>query len=426
MMEEEQRKALTKYADQQINEQLLTLYKKAQEDILTQVSKVFEKVAIEGSWTWVDMQKYNRAEKLYQGIQKITKDLGGDEERALKNILKATYQEEYARKLIDNYYELLGKSVDELQQAFDLEDYERSYYGLLTKDPPKELLGFQFHLIDTKAVEEVLLFPWSGANYSDRIWKEKGHLMLAIKEDLTQSMIQGESMYKAAARVKKRMGSTAFNCTRLARTEIMRASNEGHIKAIQEDGIEKVQWLATLDERTCDICGPKDMKIYSLNERPTMPAHPQCRCCWIPVISDVTSSGKRLVQDTGKVITETPWDEWKVAKYTGIIKKQGEIQKFGKVIPPFKTKILRTTRHGDDRLNERGVTLNEAQSYVDEAVIAFEQRQGTYLFLSDKGVSVVNKKNKLVTVYPAKNYDETTRITVKAVKSVGPSGGDRG
>jgi hypothetical protein len=51
--------------------------------------------------------------------------------------------------------------------------------------------------------------------------------------------------------------------------------------------IDGVQWLATLDHRTCLICGAYDGKIWTkdrLYEVKVPPAHPNCRCVLIPYI----------------------------------------------------------------------------------------------------------------------------------------------
>jgi hypothetical protein len=44
----------------------------------------------------------------------------------------------------------------------------------------------------------------------------------------------------------------------IARTETMRAYNAGNIVAAQESGAPFVEWIASPDEKTCHICGPRD------------------------------------------------------------------------------------------------------------------------------------------------------------------------
>ena len=48
----------------------------------------------------------------------------------------------------------------------------------------------------------------------------------------------------------------------IARTETMRAYNAGNLAAIEENGARYAEWIASPDEATCAICGPRDGKIF--------------------------------------------------------------------------------------------------------------------------------------------------------------------
>lgn len=70
----------------------------------------------------------------------------------------------------------------------------------------------------------------------------------------------------------------------IARTETMRAYNAGAVAGIREAGADRVEWIATEDERTCPICSPRDGQTYPVGEV-DVPAHPRCRCivtAWYP------------------------------------------------------------------------------------------------------------------------------------------------
>lgn len=51
------------------------------------------------------------------------------------------------------------------------------------------------------------------------------------------------------------------------------------IKAFKDAGVKKVRWITEDDDRVCEICGPRHMKIYSIDDVPPK-AHWGCRC-WI-------------------------------------------------------------------------------------------------------------------------------------------------
>lgn len=48
------------------------------------------------------------------------------------------------------------------------------------------------------------------------------------------------------------------------------------------------RWVATLDRRTCIVCGNAENKFYKkLSDIDTPPLHPNCRCSVVPVIKDM-------------------------------------------------------------------------------------------------------------------------------------------
>ena len=61
-----------------------------------------------------------------------------------------------------------------------------------------------------------------------------------------------------------------------------------------EDIIKGVQWVATLDTRTCPICGALDGKQFPVSSGPTPPEHHNCRCTRVPVLKSWKELGLPL------------------------------------------------------------------------------------------------------------------------------------
>jgi len=55
----------------------------------------------------------------------------------------------------------------------------------------------------------------------------------------------------------------------------------------KKHGVAEVEWLAALDERTCDECDDLNGKKFPIDEVPNCPLHPTCRCVLLPVIAEV-------------------------------------------------------------------------------------------------------------------------------------------
>jgi len=79
----------------------------------------------------------------------------------------------------------------------------------------------------------------------------------------------------------------------IAVTEVTRAYSEGNEAAWRESGsVEGKEWLTSVDERVCPICGPLHGQIVPLNSDfsgpggsfHNPPAHPRCRCDTAPVV----------------------------------------------------------------------------------------------------------------------------------------------
>lgn len=60
------------------------------------------------------------------------------------------------------------------------------------------------------------------------------------------------------------------------------AVDEATIKGFTDMGVERVQWIAADDEKTCPTCGERDNKIYKIENLPPKP-HYGCRCYIVPV-----------------------------------------------------------------------------------------------------------------------------------------------
>lgn len=58
--------------------------------------------------------------------------------------------------------------------------------------------------------------------------------------------------------------------------------DEATIQAYNDMGVEKVKWVATVDNRTCEVCRERNGKIYELSKVPVK-THYNCRCYLEPV-----------------------------------------------------------------------------------------------------------------------------------------------
>lgn len=200
------------------------------------------------------------------------------------------------------------------------EVYEDTYYRIWYNIDQYHGFHAEFARIDPHSVETLLKYPFNGANFSSRLWKQKEHLQSQLMESLTTIMIQGVPPQNLAKDFAKKMQSKKYDAYRLLYTESSYLMSEATHAGYKEDGVEQYQIIATLDSKTCGICGKLDGKIFRVDEAVTgknkPPFHCFCRCTDAAYYPDTPTEGEmRVARDpeTGKtceVPADMTYEEW--------------------------------------------------------------------------------------------------------------------
>ncbi|MDD1729827.1 MAG: minor capsid protein [Methanospirillum sp.] len=108
----------------------------------------------------------------------------------------------------------------------------------------------------------------------------------SVLSELTEGMLRSEGIDQLVKRISRYVdagsGKGQSRAEMIARSEVMYGLNQGTLTRFKRDNITKVQWLAGPDDRMCAICGQKNGSIYDIEKAPSLPYHPNCRCCWTP------------------------------------------------------------------------------------------------------------------------------------------------
>lgn len=105
---------------------------------------------------------------------------------------------------------------------------------------------------------------------------------------LSEGLASGYSPVKIAREMNKSITELSrYRCGMIAQTEIINAHAEGQLDSFQLLGVEKLgvmaEWSTAGDDLVCPICGGYEGEIFTISEaRGLIPAHVNCRCCWIP------------------------------------------------------------------------------------------------------------------------------------------------
>jgi SPP1 gp7 family putative phage head morphogenesis protein len=110
-----------------------------------------------------------------------------------------------------------------------------------------------------------------------------------LKQSLVSSLGLGLGIGPIVAGMRQALALPGYRAARIARTEILRATNEGLRDAFIKSGVvKKWRWSAALSARTCAACLQQHGKVFPLTT--PMQRHVQCRCSMSPYLGDGTDA----------------------------------------------------------------------------------------------------------------------------------------
>ncbi|CCI81996.1 minor capsid protein [Lactobacillus hominis] len=219
---------------------------------------------------------------------------------------------------------------DSLIKVFN-DTYLRQTYNKQVLDGK---ININFSHFNEKELENIVYHPWKGSDFSKRIWKNYTQV---LPDALTDAMLRGTFLGYSSEKVVKILREQVSNVAnnnlhRLVVTEMGHAAEEATYQFYKDSDIEKYQYLATLESRTCDQCAHLDEKIFKVSEKreginyPLI--HPYCRCTTVPYMDDLPNLETRWSRDreTGKgtFVKNQTFSEWATGK------KQNRMPTFSK------------------------------------------------------------------------------------------------
>jgi SPP1 gp7 family putative phage head morphogenesis protein len=206
-------------------------------------------------------------------------------------------------------------------------------------DIQKATAGFQMAGVPRRALDTILKSKWAGTHYSTSVWQNRdamaGILDRALMEqasmgklsDMTMQDVRGMvDLNKWRSQIKSKFKTEAqyqkYAANRLIRTESAYVANQTTATAYEECGIERYEFMATLDNRTSTVCSGLDGQIFDLKDKEVgvnwPPLHPHCRSQTCPTIDGLTREGlTRAARDAnGKTVyvprsmTYQQWAAW--------------------------------------------------------------------------------------------------------------------
>lgn len=296
-----QKRAESKFLDGEkdaleLAKQLQANYKKAIREIELKINAFYGRYA---SKEGIDLQEakqlLNREElKEFKDYIKEILAMGKKENFSPEQMAK--FKQLYAKARISRLQELetqidyeLSKltSTNEEQLATLLANtYEEGYYETIFDVEQFKGFSSSFSGLNKQAIGKVIYAKYEGANFSQRLWKNQTNLMTILEKEIPRGVTLGYNPRKLADLTSKKLGTNYNNTVRLIRTEYNKILNDATYDGYIACNVAQYQILATLDNRTSEICQEMDSKIYELKEKEVgvnyPPFHPNCRTTTIP------------------------------------------------------------------------------------------------------------------------------------------------
>lgn len=326
-MEQAQHKAAVEVADD-IERQ----FKTAQHEVERQLSTWYQRYAVNNQVSMKEARRQLNTKELKEFRWTVNEyikygkenGISADWSKQLENAsarFHVTRLQAIQLELQNTVEVLYGGQTDALD-ALMKKTYLDSYYHTAFEIQRGVGVAWDIAAVNQKALVTIINTPWTvdGRNFSERIWANKQALIGELRTQLTQNLMLGKSPAESVKIIAAKMGVAEHKAARLVFTEsaYFQAVSQGNCyKALD---VRKFQFIATLDDRTSDVCREMDGQVFDMRDyQPGVnvpPLHPWCRSCTAPYYEDLAGIGERAARDpeTGQtyyVPRETKYEDWK-------------------------------------------------------------------------------------------------------------------
>lgn len=230
------------------------------------------------------------------------------------------FEKNRAMKKVENNLIELHKKLTPFEvglvYAILSKSYKDTYYRTAyTIDKGLDInVGINYKLLRQEFIDSYINYEIDGMNYSDRIWKNKDWLANKLYQSLGEAIYDGKDVRKLAKEMSNIFGSSAYQSQRLINNELSRIifNAQDQIYKDNSDIVNEIMYVATLDDRTTELCQGLDGTVFKLTDRyPKIPdeTHINCRSTYIPIVNKY-SPKTRIDNITKEHISYRSYAEW--------------------------------------------------------------------------------------------------------------------
>lgn len=342
--------------------QALSHYKRAAQEISSQIEEFYGRYAAEQGLSYAEAVKVLRgadARQWAKTLGEYVEEIGALPDGALKDRLKAELNARaYSSRItrLDALKAQVDMEVDrlmvnlenEMREGFgDL--YTDSYYRKMYDIQRHAGKMFDFAHLDRELVEQALSYPWSGADFSSRLWENKRALLFHLREIMTQGAIQGKGVAVLSKELADKLGQSFRVAERLIRTEANHFHNAADVAAYEAAGVRQYEFIATLDSRTSAVCAGLDGKVFDIKDARTgvnyPPMHPWCRSTTVEYDPDEWKDWEAIGQPMPKRMTYDQWAAEQGIEVPGVL---NGAERNGKIKAKIEFAPAKTIKEADE------------------------------------------------------------------------------
>jgi len=307
---------------------------------VTDTSKILRQIKRRNKTSIVAVENKERNEKITEQIVSAVKSdmikqtkKKESEYRQLSNDKKHAFWHMFVNKalkeekfFITRMDEVFKKQRDEVLNKLDKKAVDPAQF-LINEDEntnlmvrvftPLETSTIETHgqdALDLLALEKKFLVDRSIKKFiQERVFDFSEEITKETNKKLGKALAEGIEAGEGTATLKKRVSQLfasfeKYRSERIARSEVIRASNYGTEAGYEQSGVvEAKEWLTALDERNCQWCARLNGKKIKLGDNyfdkgdsyvgadgdkidldyeniQAPPLHPNCRCSLIPIV----------------------------------------------------------------------------------------------------------------------------------------------
>lgn len=270
-------------------------YNDSMNDINDKIEEFYYRYAKENGITYLKAKEiltdkqYDKWEKSLKGyIEEIEQATNAETASALKAQLDArTYKSRISRldalkgEIETRINVMYFKALNCMKESFS-KVVSDTYMNSVNDLASRFKLNLNPIYLSSEVIEDILIYPWCGNHFSDRLWKNKETLIYNIRDILAKGVTQGTSLPQMAKQLSDKMRQSFKAAYNLVESETTHFFEEGSFRAYETAGIKKYQFIAEHELTVCKTCASLDNKIFYVSERKegknAPPMHNHCRC----------------------------------------------------------------------------------------------------------------------------------------------------